>query len=104
MQETNLGNFIMDIVLSAVDADAAVINSSALRSNMVHPRGDFRNRDLMKILPFVNKVVVLEMTGAKLLEALEHGVSMTPEQTQCFPQVSICYCFGTLDQSSSICM
>jgi 5'-nucleotidase len=62
-QETNLGNFITDIMLAAVNADCAFINSGSLRSDCVHSKGVFKVRDLKKILPFLNHIFVLKVTG-----------------------------------------
>ena len=73
-QETNLGNFICDIMLEAVEADCAFFNSGSLRSDCVHSIGDFRVRDLKKILPYLDENVVIKVTGSQLLEALENGI------------------------------
>jgi len=62
-QETNLGNFITDIMLAAVNADCAFINSGSLRSDCVHSKGVFKVRDLKKILPYLDESVVLKVTG-----------------------------------------
>ncbi len=47
-------------------------------------------RDLLAILPFKNKLVKIEVTGATLRAALEHGVSRTAVGAEPggFPQVS----------------
>lgn len=42
----------------------------------------------MAILPMVDSLVVLEITGKQLLEALENGVSQYPKLEGRFPQVS----------------
>ena len=62
-QETNLGNFITDIMLAAVNADCAFINSGSLRSDCVHSKGVFKVRDLKKILAFLVECVVLKVNG-----------------------------------------
>lgn len=87
-QETNLGNFICDILLEAVNADCAFLNSGSLRSDCVHPIGDFRVRDLKKILPFLDENVVLHVSGTKLHQALENGVSQYPKLEGRFLQVA----------------
>ena len=47
-------------------------------------------RDVLAILPFKNKLVKIEVTGATLKAALEHGVSRSAEDAEPggFPQVS----------------
>ena len=72
-QETNLGNFICDIMLGAVEADCSFLNSGSLRSDCVHPTGEFRVRDLKKILPYLDENVVIKVTGSELHKALENG-------------------------------
>ena len=62
-QETNLGNFICDIMLCALNADCAFINSGSLRSDCLHQAGDFSRKDLKKILPHLDENVVIGITG-----------------------------------------
>lgn len=61
--ETNLGNFLCDIILSAVSAECAILNGGSLRSNSIHPAGVFKRRDLRSILPFGSELIVVSMTG-----------------------------------------
>ena len=42
----------------------------------------------MSILPIVDSIVMLELTGLQLIEALENGVSQYPKHEGRFPQVS----------------
>jgi len=86
-QESNLGNFIADIMLRSTEADVAILNSGTLRSDRVHRRGEFRVLDLMAILPMVDSLVVLAVTGSQLIAALENGVSKYPALEGRFPQV-----------------
>ncbi|XP_069183301.1 mannosylglucosyl-3-phosphoglycerate phosphatase isoform X2 [Procambarus clarkii] len=86
--ETNLGNFICDIIMAACNGDVAVINSGTLRSDRIHPVGDFTMRDLMTILPMLDPLIVLGVTGEKLLAVLENGVSQYPKLEGRFPQVA----------------
>ncbi|KAK7114887.1 mannosylglucosyl-3-phosphoglycerate phosphatase-like [Littorina saxatilis] len=92
--ETNLGNFITDVMLTATEAEIALLNSGTLRSDRIHPKGDFRIRDLLSILPFPDPLVVLKVSGKQLLQALENGVSQYPRKEGRFPQVAgICFGF-----------
>eukprot|EP00961_Rhodomonas_salina_P018973 255655-Rhodomonas_salina.1 len=45
-------------------------------------------KDLVTLLPMLDELCVLQMTGAQLLEALENGVSMYPKLEGRFPCVS----------------
>jgi 5'-nucleotidase len=66
--ETNLGNFVCDIIIETVNADCAIINSGTFRSDTLHPAGEFKLRDLKAILPFLDTIIVLQCTGRQLYE------------------------------------
>ena len=40
-KETNLGNLVTDIMVAALNADCALLNSGTLRSDTEHPEGKF---------------------------------------------------------------
>jgi len=88
--ETNLGSFVADAFRQVMKADAAIINGGSIRSNVTFGPGTLTKRDLLSILPFENHVVKVEVTGAILREALEHGVSRIVEEREAgqFPQIS----------------
>lgn len=86
--ETNLGNFVCDVMLSATHADFAILNSGTIRSDMIHPKGDFTLRDLLNVLPFLDPLVVLSITGKQVVEVLENSVSQYPKLEGRFPQVA----------------
>lgn len=87
-QETNLGNFVCDIMLASTHSDLAILNSGTLRSDRVHPKGDFKLRDLVTIMPMMDPMIVLSATGEQIWKALENGVSQWPKLEGRFPQVS----------------
>ena len=89
-QETNLGDFITDAYRKWAGADVALINSGSVRSNTTYGPGTLTKRDALSILPFENHVVKIEVTGAQLRAALEHGVGRIAESAEegRFPQVS----------------
>ena len=62
-RETNLGNFLCDIIVSAVIADCALLNGGSLRSDRIHPAGPFKFKDLRDILSFDSELVVVGVTG-----------------------------------------
>lgn len=86
--ETNLGNWVCDVVLSATGADVVIINSGTFRSDQIHPAGPFTMKDLVSIVPMRDPLVVLEVSGKDLLDALENAVSAYPKLEGRFPQVS----------------
>ncbi|XP_061724374.1 snake venom 5'-nucleotidase isoform X2 [Cydia pomonella] len=87
-QECNLGNWICDVLLAATGADLVLLNSGTFRSDQVHPAGDFTLRDLGAVIPMRDPLVLLEATGADVLQALENSVSQYPSLEGRFPQVA----------------
>ncbi|MDQ1590208.1 MAG: 5-nucleotidase / UDP-sugar diphosphatase [Pyrinomonadaceae bacterium] len=89
-RETNLGSFIADAYRKYAGADVALLNGGSIRSNTTYGPGALSKRDVLSILPFENPIVKIEVTGATLRAALEHGVSRVREEREAglFPQVS----------------
>jgi 5'-nucleotidase len=89
-RETNLGSFIADAYRKQTGAEVAIVNGGSIRSNTTYGPGALTKRDVLSILPFENSVVKIEVTGAVLRSALEHGVSRVREERGAglFPQVS----------------
>jgi 5'-nucleotidase / UDP-sugar diphosphatase len=89
-QETNVGNFVADAFRKATNADVALLNGGSVRADQLIPAGPLTVRDVLSILPFKNKLVKIQITGATLRAALEHGVSRSAEDAEPgrFPQVS----------------
>lgn len=80
--ECNMGNFVMDAVVYNrakqykgpywTDAAIAVMNGGGIRSTV--PVGNISKYDLLSILPFENRLLVLNVTGHVLKLALETSV------------------------------
>jgi 5'-nucleotidase len=89
-RETNLGSYIADAYRKAVNADVALFNGGSIRAGKILSPGALSKRDVMAILPYENPIVKIEVTGATLRAALEHGVSRSAEEREPgrFPQVS----------------
>ena len=88
-QEAAIGNLFADAMREAIGADVAITNGGGLRGNRIYPAGsEITRRDVLKEFPFGNVTVLLEMTGAQIRRALEHGLSRIEEPTGRFPQVS----------------
>jgi 5'-nucleotidase len=89
-RETNIGNFVTDAFRKTAAADVALMNGGSVRADELIAPGQLTVRDVLSILPFKNKLVKIEITGATLRAALEHGVSRAAEDAQPggFPQVS----------------
>lgn len=89
-RETNAANFITDAFRKATAADVALMNGGSIRADELIPAGELSVRDVLSMLPFKNKLIKIEITGATLRAALEHGVSRSAEDAEPggFPQVS----------------
>lgn len=83
-RETNCANWVADCILHALSnqglrADCVIVNSGTLRADDVFPPGAFLMKDLVTLLPMLDELCVLQLTGSQVLEALENGVSMYPK-------------------------
>jgi len=87
-QESAVGNLIADLIRAAVQADVALVNGGAIRGNAIFPAGPLTRGDVLKILPFANKIVKIDVTGETLRAALESGLSQHERTAGRFPQVS----------------
>jgi 2',3'-cyclic-nucleotide 2'-phosphodiesterase (5'-nucleotidase family) len=70
-QDIALGNLITDAFLYLTEADIALTNNGGIRASI--PAGDFSARDIYQVLPFGNEVVVLEIAGSDLRDAIALG-------------------------------
>jgi len=89
-RETNMGSFIADVYRQATGADVALVNGGSIRADALIKPGVLTKRDVLSILPFNNKVLKIQITGAVLRAALEYGVASIGAEAQPgrFPQVS----------------
>ncbi len=89
--ETNFGDLVADALRSATGADVALTNSGSIRGDRLYPAGTVLTYgDILRELPFGNVVVVVEVTGADLLAALDHGVSQIQDLGPAFPRSPAC--------------
>ena len=88
-RETTMGNLIADALREALQADVALVNGGGIRGNRLYEAGTtLTRRDILQELPFGNAGVLVELSGADLLAALENGVSQVENKAGRFPQVS----------------
>ena len=71
--ESAVGNVVADAMLVAMDADIALTNSGGLRADL--PAGTLRREHVQAVMPFDNRLQVLELTGAQLREMFRIGAS-----------------------------
>jgi 5'-nucleotidase len=89
-EETNVGNLVTDAFRKGTASDVALMNGGSVRADNIIGPGIVTMRDVLSILPFKNKLIKIEVTGATILAALEHGVARSAEDSEPgrFPQVS----------------
>lgn len=85
-QETAIGNLIADAYRDYYRTDAAFANGGGIRASI--KEGGFSLKDARSVLPFGNKIVVAEVTGSMLLDALENSVAAVDKLAGGFLQVS----------------
>ena len=85
-KECTLGNLVSDSVKDAVKADISILNAGALSNNL--KKGNITKGNIIDILPWFNSIVIKELPGQVILDALEFGVSKLPKSSTGFPQVS----------------
>ncbi|KAK6211262.1 5'-nucleotidase [Colletotrichum tabaci] len=88
MKESNMGNFVCDVMRHYHNADCAIMAAGTIRGDQIYPPGVIRVRDITNCFPFEDPVIFIRVTGQQLWDALENGVSQYPAQEGRFPQVS----------------
>ena len=107
MDESPLGDFIADIILISMErslrmqravhapldkeeraADCCLICGGSLRGDSVFGPGEITLANLLEIMPFEDPIIVKELTGQDIWDALENGFSAYPKQEGRFPQVA----------------
>ena len=78
--ESPLGSFVADVMRERGQADVALTNAGGLRADL--PQGPLDRGHVLDALPFVNTVVTLELDGAALRQAIEHGASLAAGMCQ----------------------
>ncbi|MFD1031873.1 5'-nucleotidase C-terminal domain-containing protein [Metaplanococcus flavidus] len=89
--ETNLGNLIADGMLATaqqIDSETviAVTNGGGIRASI--DAGDITMGEVLTVMPYGNALAIMNLTGAELLEALEHAVRNYPAENGGFLHVA----------------
>ncbi|TFK22404.1 Metallo-dependent phosphatase [Coprinopsis marcescibilis] len=98
VHEAAISNWVGDCLHHAYDealaklgyakADGVFLNAGGLRGDRVYPPGNLTLGDLLTVLPFLDPVVVIEIYGNTLWDALESGLSKRPAQEGRFPEIA----------------
>lgn len=75
LPESPLGNLLADVLLEKVSnrlqqIDFALLNNGGIRASL--PQGEVTVGHVMEVLPFMNYVVVLELSGETVKKLLDH--------------------------------
>ncbi|WP_373635626.1 bifunctional UDP-sugar hydrolase/5'-nucleotidase [Yoonia sp. SS1-5] len=88
-QECAMGSLIADAMLERVKDQGiqiAIQNGGGIRASI--DAGEVTMGEVLTVLPFQNTLSTFEVTGDKILAALENGVSQIEEGAGRFPQVA----------------
>jgi 2',3'-cyclic-nucleotide 2'-phosphodiesterase (5'-nucleotidase family) len=78
VKESNLGNFVCDLMRHHYAADCAIMAAGTIRGDQVYAPGPIRVKDVTDCFPFEDPVVVIKASGKAIWDALENGVSLYP--------------------------
>lgn len=84
--ETNLGDFCADAYRAVTGAEVAIVNGGSVRADIA--AGPVTYEEIINVHPYGNQVCLIEATGQQILDALELGASLYPEESGGFLQVS----------------
>lgn len=77
-EETALGNLVSDIMREYTGADVALLNSGSLRASI--DTGPVTREEVFKAMPYANEIILLDLTGRELMQALTRSVRATREE------------------------
>jgi 2',3'-cyclic-nucleotide 2'-phosphodiesterase (5'-nucleotidase family) len=87
--EAAIGNLFADALREQTKADVALINGGGFRAGKQYDPGtELTRRHVLTELAFVNKALILEVTGKMLLQAFEQGFTGAENELGRFPQIS----------------
>lgn len=72
--ESLLGAFVADVMRTVSGTEVGITNAGGLRADL--PQGPVTKGNVLDALPFLNTVVICEMTGAQIREVLEQGFTL----------------------------
>lgn len=75
-QETNLANIVTDSMCAKTGAEIALQNGGGIRSDI--EAGTITYRDVLKVQPFGNTLVLVDVTGAQMMELLNYAATIQP--------------------------
>lgn len=70
-EETNLGNYVTDVMRRHTDADIALINGGSFRASI--NSGDITVADVFTAMPYANELITIDLRGHEIQAALDHA-------------------------------
>jgi len=87
--ENAFANFVADAMREYGSADVAIMNGGSIRGDRLYQRNEpITRRTIATELPFRSTLRLLSISGADLLQALEHGFALLDSQKGVYPHVS----------------
>ncbi len=84
--ETNIGNFLTDVMRQNTSTDFAMLNSGGIRKSQ--PAGPITKMDILEILPFSNYIATFECTGKVLFDILQNDIQGAVKNSYGLYQIS----------------
>lgn len=72
--EADLGNLLADITVEMTGADIGLVHPGTIRKDI--PEGNVEIADILDTNPFIDPIVVMEVTGAQLREIMEQSFTL----------------------------
>ena len=85
-QESTLCDLITDAIRILGEGQISIMSAGSVRTDL--KKGNITYKNILDILPFNNEIVVKDVSGQDILDALEYGMRLLPEKSSRFPQVS----------------
>jgi len=85
-EEVSLGDLVADAIRAAGNGEIGLINAGSIRADLFN--GEITYGEVLNVLPFSADIIVKEIPGKNILDALELGVMHLPGKSSIFLQVS----------------
>ena len=86
VQENTLCNLVTDAMKRYGEADITILNAGSVRKDV--KQGNISYQNVIDTMPYSNDVIVKQITGQTIIDALEFATRFLPESSSRFPQVS----------------
>jgi len=87
--ESNLGNLVADAMLDAFpEADIALLPGASIWGQRIIPPGPITDRDVLDILPYQERAVIVSLEGKTLLDLLERSACCMDQRFGGFFQIA----------------